>query len=465
MIKGDDNFQNTRLEASFRDPSGFIFWHNNGLYRQVNSCYRQHYDYFIKSGLYDKLATGNLLVKHTEEALSGAVGTDAYKIIKPQYIPFISYPYEWSYSQLKDSALLILRIQKYAIAHNMTLKDCSAFNVQFLNGKPILIDTLSFEKCVEGQPWIAYRQFCQHFLAPLALMSHTDIRLNQLSQPYIDGIPLDLASSLLPKKTYLSYKLFIHIHLHARLQQSHGNKALPTKKMNFSRQAFVALINNLEKTILELKWNPTKTEWGSYYKATNYSSHSIKHKHKIIKNYIEEINPKDVWDIGGNTGLFSRIASNKGIPTISFDIDPVAIEKSYRECVKNQEKNLLPLFLDLTNPTPGIGWANKERFSLIQRGPTDTILALALIHHLAISNNVPLTMVADLFHSLCRTLIIEWIPKSDSNVKRLLATREDIFPDYTQAGFKKSFQPYFKILQEKPVKDSKRTLYLMEAIK
>ncbi len=179
MIKGDDNFQNTRLEASFRDPSGFIFWHNNGLYRQVNSCYRQHYDYFIKSGLYDKLATGNLLVKHTEEALSGAVGTDAYKIIKPQYIPFISYPYEWSYSQLKDSALLILRIQKYAIAHNMTLKDCSAFNVQFLNGKPILIDTLSFEKCVEGQPWIAYRQFCQHFLAPLALMSHTDIRLNE----------------------------------------------------------------------------------------------------------------------------------------------------------------------------------------------------------------------------------------------------------------------------------------------
>jgi ribosomal protein L11 methylase PrmA len=294
-------------------------------------------------------------------------------------------------------------------------------------------------------------------------MSRKDVRLSQLSQIYIDGIPLDLTSSLLPKKTYLSYKLFVHIHLHARLQQSHGNNTPSVKKMNFSRQAFMALVNNLEKTILELKWAPTKTEWGSYYKATNYSSRSIKHKSKLIEDYLKVVSPKSVWDIGGNTGLFSRIASNKGIPTISFDIDPVAIEKNYRECVKNQEKNLLPLFLDLTNPIPNIGWANKERLSLMRRGPTDTILALALIHHLAISNNVPLNMIADFFHKLSRTLVVEWIPKSDSNVKRLLTTREDVFPDYTQAGFEKAFQLYFNILQKNPIKGSERTLYLMEA--
>jgi len=216
---------------------------------------------------------------------------------------------------------------------------------------------------------------------------------------------------------------------------------------------------------MELKWTPAITEWGSYYKATNYSSHSIKYKHKIIENYLKETNSKAVWDMGGNTGLFSRIAGNLGIPTISFDIDPVAIEKNYRECVKNQEKNLLPLFLDLTNPTPSIGWANKERLSLMQRGPTDTILALALIHHLAISNNVPLNMIADFFYSLCRALIIEWIPKSDSNVKRLLTTREDIFPNYTQTGFEQAFKPYFKTVQKKLIKGSKRTLYLMEALK
>ena len=179
------------IPSSFRDPSGFLFLHNELLYRQVNECYQSHYDHLLESGLYENLVEQGLIVAHDEVSLEFARSNGAYKIIKPQLVPFISYPYEWSFSQLKDAALTTLAIQKKALDFGMSLKDCSAYNIQFLEGKPVLIDTLSFEKHVEGQPWIAYRQFCQHFLAPLALMAHTNIQLSRLSSVYIDGVPLD----------------------------------------------------------------------------------------------------------------------------------------------------------------------------------------------------------------------------------------------------------------------------------
>lgn len=460
--------ESNKISSSFRDPSGFLFTQKGTIYRQINQIYKKDYDLLIKSGLYKELTYSNLLIPHKEEKATLTQSNEKYKVIKPKKIPFISYPYEWSFSQLKDAALTTLKIQKISLKHGMSLKDSSAFNIQFLEGNPILIDSLSFEKYKEGQPWVAYKQFCQHFLAPLTLMSHTDIRLNQLFKEYLDGIPLDLASKLLPTKTKFKPSLLVHIHLHAASQKKYSEKRVKKEQLSkrFNIRSFLGLIESLEGSIKNLKWEPKDTEWGDYYEGNlNYIPQALKDKATLVEDFLNLAKPKNVWDLGGNTGLFSRIASNKNIPTISSDIDPAAVEVNYQTMKKNKEKNILPLLIDLTNPSPAIGWENNERDSFLSRGPADTVLALALIHHLAISNNLPLENLAKFFSSICRSLIVEFIPKDDSQVQKLLSTREDIFPGYTKANFESVFSELFTINKASNVKNSKRALYLMVAKK
>lgn len=423
--------------------------------------YKEDYDHLMNSGLYKTLTNAELLIPHVEVDLP-VIEEVSYKILQPEIISFISYPYEWCFSQLKQAALTTTAIQKIALDFGMSLKDCSAYNIQFRKGKPVLIDTLSFEKYREGQPWVAYRQFCQHFLAPLALMSYKDIRLNQLFRVYIDGIPLDLTSSLLPLRTYFIFSLLSHIHIHARSQKHFADKTVHIGKYKMSHLSFLGLIDNLESAVHKLKWQAQGTEWAEYYEETNYSPDAIQHKKQIVAEFLDKIDPKSIWDLGANMGMFSRVASDKGIQTISFDVDSAAVEKNYLKCVRDSETNILPLLLDLTNPSPNIGWENQERISLFERSPQDTVLALALIHHLAISNNLPINKIADFFNKICNSLIIEFVPKNDTQVQRLLSTRKDIFPDYTQQVFKYEFEKHFKIQSSVKIKDSERTVYLME---
>lgn len=450
------------LPSSFRDPSGFVFEHGERIYRQVNQTYQQHYECLIESGLYRSLVERKALVAHDEvDASANALTESAYKVIQPQRVPFVSYPYEWSFSQLKDAALLTLDIQQQALAHGMCLKDASAYNVQFVNGKPVFIDTLSFEKYAAGSAWVAYRQFCQHFLCPLALMSHVDVRLSQLLKVYIDGVPLDLASRMLPAKTRLYWSLLAHIHLHASAQQKYGNAAKNGTQRSLSKDRLNALIESLRNAIKNLNWKATGTEWRHYYDNTNYSQASAEHKASIISEHIERERPGTVWDLGANTGFYSRIVSDKDIPVVSFDVDPGAVEANYRKCRDSADVHLLPLLLDLTNPSPALGWNTNERMSLIERGPADMVFALALIHHLAISNNVPLIKVADFLSKVCRTLIIEFVPKTDSQVKRLLSSRADIFDQYSEETFRSVFSQYFRIEHTTPITESERVLYFM----
>ena len=455
--------QAERLSASFRDPSGFLFYRSGVLYRQINRAYEKDYARLMDSGLYDRLVKASLLIPHVETDQLPVESGAAFKVIQPERVPFISYPYEWSFSQLKDAALATLSIQKRALKLDMSLKDASAYNIQFVRGKATLIDTLSFEIYKEGEPWAAYRQFCQHFLAPLALMSCCDVRLNQLLRVYIDGVPLDLASRLLPAKTKLKFGLLSHIHLHAGAQKRYADQAVAPRKgsLRMSQQAMIGLIESLEGTVRKLSWKPAGTEWGTYYEATNYSDSAFEHKKQLVREWTAEQKPELIWDLGGNTGVFSREAAAFGAFTVSFDIDPAAVEQNYQVVKKNKEQNILPLVLDLTNPSPAIGWDNQERDSFSSRGPVDMALALAVIHHLAISNNLPLPQIADFFASLCRTLAIEFVPKSDSQAQKLLASRQDIFPDYTREGFESAFAERFIIHKTEPVRDSERTLYLM----
>jgi len=450
--------------ASFRDPSGFIFHRDGILYRQVNQIYRENYDLLMSSGLYEALAQKGLIIPHQDVDLKPEIAALAYKVIKPEPVAFISYPYEWSFSQLRDAALVTLRIQKLALEAGMSLKDASAYNIQFHNGKPVMIDTLSFEKYEEGKPWVAYRQFCQHFLSPLALMAYCDVRLNQLLRVYNDGVPLDLASKLLPAKTRWNMGLMTHIHLHAAAQKRYSDKEVNKANVSqrFGKMALLGLVDSLEGAVKRLTWKPAGTEWAEYYSDTNYTNRAQDNKAQLVKKFIEQIKPGSVWDVGANNGYFSRIASDAGIPTIALDIDPAAVEQNYQACILRKEKNMLPLVMDLTNPSPAIGWQNKERSSMIERGPADAVLALAVIHHLAISNNVPLTQLAEFFHQLGKWLIIEFVPKSDSQVQRLLTSREDIFTDYTVEKFTEAFQEKFTIHEVVSIQDSQRALFLME---
>jgi len=346
------------------------------------------------------------------------------------------------------------------------LKDASAYNIQFHSGRPILIDTLSFELYQEGLPWVAYRQFCQHFLAPLALMAQRDVRLSQLLRVYIDGLPLDLASKLLPGRTRLNLGLMAHIHAHAEAQRRYAGKAVEplASGRRMGKMALLGLVDSLETTINGLAWQPEGTEWGDYYDSTNYSPAAFEHKKQLVRQYLERIQPATVWDMGANTGEFSQLAVEAGALAVAFDIDPGAVEKNYLSCKANKTSNMLPLVMDLTNPSPAIGWQNNERLSLLGRAPAQVVLALALVHHLAISNNVPLPQLAAFFNSLGRWLVVEFVPKQDSQVQRLLASRQDIFPDYRRESFETALSGYYRIHEAEEIRDSKRVLYLAKSL-
>jgi hypothetical protein len=453
------------IPASFRDPSGFLFFRGETLYRQINESHQAHYSRLFDSGLYDELVEDGLLIPHEEVDVSPARPEGAYKVIRPEPITFVSYPYEWCFGQLKDAALLTLRAQSKALDRGMSLQDASAYNVQWRDGRPILIDTLSFVTYEEGRPWTAYRQFCQHFLAPLALMAYKDVRLGQLARVYIDGVPLDLAASLLSMRARSRASLAMHIFAHARSQRRHaGSEVGPGtgSEKRFSQRAFGGLLESLETAVRRLEWTPPPSEWSDYYEeGASYSEESAQHKEGLVRELLQQISPKTVWDLGANVGHYSRIAADAGASTVSFDIDAACVEANYRRVVSEGQPRMLPLLLDLTNPSPSLGWAHEERLSLLQRGPVDAVMALALVHHLAIANNVPLERAASYLSDLGNWLIIEFVPKDDAMVKRLLASRQDIFVDYTRSGFERAFSTRFSLERKEELKGSTRTLYLM----
>jgi len=450
--------------ASFRDPSGFVFKRNGRLYRQVNHAYAAHYEALVGSGLYDRLIGQGRLLPHAEVDEPAARPEEAFKILAPELLDFVSYPYEWCFSELKDAALAILATQRIAIEHGLTLKDASAYNIQFHQGRARLVDTLSFEVLEEGEPWAAYRQFCSHFLAPLALMAYRDARLGGLLRNHLDGIPLDLASRVLPRRTWLSPGLLVHLHLHASAQRRYAGKAVSggRYRRRMSRQALLGLVESLQAAVRRLHWAPTGTAWASYEQFHGYSGADMAEKRRLVEEFLDQVRPASVWDLGANVGSFSRIASQREITTIAFDFDPAAVEHNYLQARQDGDPRLLALVLDLNNPSPAQGWAGKERMSLAERGPAGAVFALALVHHLAISNNVPLGMIAEFLAGLSRWLLIEFVPKEDPQVQRLLANRADIFPDYDVNGFETAFTPHFEIHRRVPVGDSGRSLYRME---
>lgn len=457
--------------SSFRDPAGFIFTHNGAIYRQINKEGQADYRHFMDKGLYNALIAKRLLIPHATVTNMEQFSTDSkrYAIIKPNQIPFVSYPYEWSFEQLKAAAMLTLQVQETALEHGMILKDASAYNIQFIGKRPVFIDTLSFAIYDTGKPWDGYGQFCEHFIAPLAIARYTTYDALKLLQPCIEGVPLSLACALLPKRARLNPGIFSHLYLHnasqRRFQKSGAksdSEAQAIKSRQISKLALHGLLASMTRTIRSMRAPKSQTEWGDYYDFTNYSDKGFKEKRALVGKFLDQISPKPIiaWDLGANNGEFSQLAAKEGIYTVAWDIDPIAVSRNYLHQIHTD--NMLPLIQDCVNPSPAIGWMNRERDSLLQRGPADVVFVLALIHHLAIGRNMPLQNIAEFLAATGKNIIIEFVPKGDSKVDILLASRKDIFPEYDIEHFEAAMRKYFKLINKKSIPHTKRTLFLFK---
>lgn len=456
--------QNKIHEASFRDPSGYVFIDNEKVLRRaILPVYFKQYDALKSSGFFDYLMSTKALISHKETNVS-----DQRIIITPKRIPFITNPYEWSFLQYKHAALHTLKVHKYALEKGFILKDASAYNITFYNGKPIFIDTLSFDFYEEGKPWRAYKQFVMHFLGPLVLAKYYGAEVFKMLQTHIDGMPLKLIASMLPAKTRLSPTLYTNIHLLAKMESDYNEDYKGEAKVSeLSRKAQINIVKNLFDYIKDLNIKET-TEWGDYYSKTNYNNESLKLKEQILQDWISKLKVNKLIDIGGNDGTFARSVIKDVKDIIVTDIDSNAVQHNYKQIKENKETNMLAFVSDILQPSPGIGFNNTERISLIERlkeYAPDVTMALALIHHITLSGNVPFSKSAQFFAQFSNYLIIEFPKREDSWVTSLLTRKQEFinhFDFYNQEEFEKKYANFFTVIERKEITGTSRILYLFK---
>lgn len=504
-----------RITGSFRDPDGFVFENNGRIFRFLTGQGIVSYEMLENSGLYQHLRekkrilafekTGEISnstfrkdlcalfedsfleeFPESEKTVDQGTGKNpeechaidniipkepiqrrrSFEILETEKLDFVSYPYEWSFSQLKDAALLTLAVQQDAMKFDMSLKDAVGFNVQFHRGRPVFIDLPSLEPLREGEPWHPYRQFISHFIGPLLLMSRTDWRFNLDLTHFIDGLPLDYISKLLPAATWFSPACLIHIHWHAKMIARYERTKDPIrvekKSAVFTKRNLENLIDSLRNFVKGITPPKTVTEWDDYYNDTNYGATAFAGKKRLVSKIIADLAPETVIDMGANRGDFSRIAAEHSRLVLAPDRDPNAVEQNYLKVRQQKEEAIFPFLLDLCSPTPAIGWRNRERQGIFERLHGDLVLALALIHHLCIGNNVPFRSVAEMFRQMAPALLLEFVPKEDGQVQRLLRARDDIFPDYSLDHCLKEFGKFYSHHQIFPIPETRRSLILFE---
>lgn len=448
--------------SSYRDPSGFIFEKDGVLYRQVNQSFREHYRHFIDSGCYTSFVKKGWLIPHKEIEQNLTGDADWFLTIQPERLSLVTYPGEWSFDMLRDAALLTLQLVKEAISFGLILKDATPLNIQWHNGRLVFIDTLSFELYNPEKPWIAYRQFCECFAAPLLLMHYRKQPLQQLYLAYPEGIPLQIAKALLPPKSRFNIHTYLHIHLHARFDKK-NNTATASAKGGFSKHKMLNLVSSLESLVTQCKLPEQDSTWSGYYDEAATRTGYLEQKQKIITGWLQQLSGvHTVADLGANDGVFSKLAAGLGKQVWAADQDPYCINRLYKQVLEQKDKNIQPMIIELANPTPASGVNNTERKSFITRCQPDLVMALALIHHLAIGKNIPFSLIAAFFAGLSNYLLIEFVPKEDEKVQLLLAHKEDIYPGYHLHAFEESFGTLFTIEQKEPVTGSKRWLYLLK---
>lgn len=454
------------LPGSFRDPSGNVYQVEGRILRTVNECFSGDFDFVTSTGLFKTLATEGLLLPF-EVMSSDVLGLSDPKpryVLETPKLPFISYPYEWSFPALKAAALLHLRIHLQSLAVGVTLSDASAYNIQFQGNQPVFIDHLSFRRYLSGEMWVGHRQFCEQFLNPLLLRAFFGISHNAWYRGTQEGITTGEIRKLLKWRHCLKWNVLTHVVLQDLFQKTStkNTKSLQDHSLaqaSFPLSSFKAMLEKMFHWISQLTpLNKGESTWGDYDKTCSYSSTEIQSKKQFILEFAQTVQPALIWDFGCNTGEYSEAALNGGARNVvGFDFDQGALDGSYRRAVERR-LSFQALFMDAANPSPNQGWNGHERESLQSRASADAILALALVHHLAIARNIPLVQVVNWLITLAPQGVIEFVPKNDPMVQELLSLRQDIFPDYTAEHFMALLEKKAVIIKNEIVSKSGRVL-------
>lgn len=445
---------------SYHDRDGFVVERNNELYRYVHFSYADTYNHFINSGLYQRLIDDGLLISHREETMSYEEQQMYCKILVPEKIVTLTLPAEWTPTQWKEVVICYLKISMIAIEYNIILKDATPYNFSFYKGNCILFDTLSFEKYIAGQPWIAYRQFCETMLGPLSLICYNSPLWGKLFTSSAPGWSLSFISKQLPVRSYFSLSILFHIHWHSHFSNKDFHKS-SMKKNTLDQQKLKIMWNLIQRSVLRWRAPSVSTNWMGYYENEIEAPDYLQQKKETVARWLTKFHARTVIDVGANKGLFSILAASVVKEVIAIEPDIDCMEELYRVITDEHISNIQIIVADLADPTPANGWMNKEHPSLLQRISCDTLMSLALIHHLCITRNLPLSFIAEQFSILAtHRAIVEFVPKTDSKVQSMLENRKDIFDDYSESHFITAFSCYFTLEETYCFSNSSRKLFL-----
>ena len=458
--------------GSFRDRDSRVVVSGDAIYRALSPEGTEDWEALSGSPLLEQLTASGKVIG-TREVDASVLGdsqdllpTGVTKVLEHDRVPFVSYPYEWTFSMLQDAAKLQLELGAEAIEAGLTLKDATPYNVQFLGSQPTFIDIGSFEKQTEGEPWIAYRQFCMLYLYPLLFQAHKDIPFHPWMRGSIDGIqPID-AIKVFSLRDRLRRGVFVHTSLHARLDRR-ANKSGPgsAEENKQTRQVkpsqVKAQLESMGRLVSKLKWKAGETSWSGYRESNTYSDDDDRRKQTFVAEVAAEKKPALTWDMGCNDGAYSRIAAENSERVVAFDFDHATVEALYRSLKQEGNTKILPLVSNLADPSPALGWRGLERKTLVDRGAPDLMLALALIHHVSISANIPIADFLQWAKDMGTTLLIEFPKRTDPMVRALLANKhEGANPDYEEGNFERELEKRFEIERREELPSGDRILFL-----
>jgi hypothetical protein len=449
--------------GSFRDPESRVFYAGDEVYRALSADGLSDFEAVRASGLLDD---GRVVATEQVEdvsALKGLLVHEPAAVLRHERIPFVSYPYEWTFSMLKDAALLQLDLLLEALGHDLVLKDSTPYNVQFKGARPVFVDVGSFERLREGEPWVGYRQFCMLYLYPLLLQSVKDVPFRPWLRGSIDGITPTQMRGMMSFRDRFRRGVFTNVFLHARLEARYADRPDQVKqevKRVFKKELFVANVRKMRKLVERLQWDPPQGVWTAYGERNSYTDDDARRKDHFVREVAGSREWGLVWDIGANNGRYSRIAAEGARTVLAVDADEGPVELLYRDLRSEQNEQIVTLAMNLADPSPGLGWRGLERRALPERGTPDLVLALALVHHVAISANVPVREFIDWLASLGSALVIEFPTREDPMVKKLLAPkREGLHPDYELSFFERCLAEAFEVERSERLESGTRVLY------
>jgi hypothetical protein len=455
-----------REPASFRDPATTVFYAGGRVFRALDATATGDWTRLEATQFFPALLSAGKAVatKRVEPAdVPGEVPGECAAVLEHERIPFVSYPYEWTFEMLRDAAVLHLEILLEALAEDVTMKDGYSFNVQWRGSSPVFIDIGSFEPA-RGGPWIGYRQFCQTFLYPLLLEAHLGVPFQRYLLGHLDGLePTEMRKIFTGRKRFKK-GVFRHVYLHsvAESRVTQGGQKIKDDltQSGFSKELTKATVTKLLKLVRKLRSKRADSGWKAYRDTCSYSDEDREAKERFIRAVLEGLDVEFAWDLGCNDGVYSRIVAEGGGYVVALDSDDVTVDVLYRGLREDGVDNVVPLVMNLVDPSPARGWRGRERRAFTDRGDPDLVLALALVHHLAIASNVPLPEVVGWFRSFGGRLVVEFVEPHDPMAERLLGNKPaGMFPDYRIEVFEKLLERDFVIERRETLPSGSRTLF------